>query len=160
MYTKGRTGRTNRISRHGSHKSRRKKVTKKVTKTRQDDEDHTRGIMPETSRGGRGNLPLHKERTRIGARTHTHTETDRRGRQWDDTGETHQGGANNQRTAAKLTGHGGKRHDRAFKIKQEAHSNPDSNLQPSLLSYCFHLKLHLTHLHQSMYCPWKNKIKG
>lgn len=73
----GRTGRTNRISRHESHKSRRKKThIEKVTKTRQNDEDHTRGIMPETSRGGRDNLPLHKGRTCIGAHRHTHRQTD------------------------------------------------------------------------------------
>lgn len=100
-----------RVTKAGEKK--KKTHIEKVTKTRQNDEDHTRGIMPETSRGGRDNLPVHKGRTCIGA--HRHTQTDRRGRQWDNTGETHQGGANNQKTGGKVDG--GKTQRQGFQNK-------------------------------------------
>lgn len=79
-YTKGRLAELAELTESAGTrvtKARKKNTThtEKVTKTRQNDEDHTRGIMPETSRGGRGNLPLHKGRTCIGA--HRHRQTDR-----------------------------------------------------------------------------------
>lgn len=79
-YTKGRLAELAELTESAGMRvpkaGEKKKLTKKVTKTHQNDEDHTRGIMPETSRGGRDNLPLHKGRTCVGAHTHTHTHTD------------------------------------------------------------------------------------